>query len=72
MTAIISRRATTTSPIVPAKESNILSQYSPAPVVNSNPIKKQNVQTTPVLLCIGEQVIDVINYYLSILRGFYH
>lgn len=54
MTAIISKRATTTSPIVPAKESNILSQYSPAPVVNNNPIEKQNKQTTPVYVCGGK------------------
>ena len=47
MTAIISMRATTTSPTVPANESNIFSQYSPAPVVNIRPTRKQNRQTTP-------------------------
>lgn len=48
MTEIISNKATTTSPIVPAKESNIFSQYSPAPVVNIKPTRKQKTQTTPV------------------------
>lgn len=38
----------TTRPMVPANESNILSQYSPAPVVKISPTKKQNVHTTPV------------------------
>lgn len=47
MTEIISSKATTTSPMVPAKESNIFSQYSPAPVVKINPTKKQKVQSTP-------------------------
>lgn len=47
MTAMVSMRATTTNPIVPANESNILSQYSPAPVVKISPIEKQNTQTTP-------------------------
>lgn len=48
MTDTISIKATTTKPIVPANESNILSQYSPAPVVNMSPTKKQNKHTAPV------------------------
>lgn len=51
MTAIISIRATTTKPIVPANESNILSQYSPAPVQKMKPTIKQNRHTTPVTCC---------------------
>lgn len=47
MTEIISMSATITRPMVPAKLSNIFSQYSPAPVQNIKPTKKQTVQTTP-------------------------
>lgn len=55
MTDIISMSATTTRPMVPAKESNIFNQYSPAPVVNINPMKKQNKHTAPE---------DNIGYYM--------
>lgn len=37
--------AITTKPIVPANESNIFNQYSPAPVQNIRPTTKQNRQT---------------------------
>lgn len=37
--------AITTKPIVPANESNIFNQYSPAPVQNIRPMMKQNRQT---------------------------
>lgn len=47
ITEIISMSATITRPMVPAKLSNIFSQYSPAPVQNIKPTKKQIVQTTP-------------------------
>lgn len=40
--------ATTTRPSVPANESNIFSQYSPAPVVKMSPTEKQNKHTNPV------------------------
>lgn len=46
-TEIISMRATMTRPMVPAKLSNIFSQYSPAPVQKMSPTKKHTVQTTP-------------------------
>lgn len=45
MTATISRRAIMTRPMVPANESNSLSQYSPAPVVKINPTQKHIPQT---------------------------
>ena len=47
MTASVSKKATNTSPIVPAKESNSLSQYSPAPVQNISPTKKHTTHTAP-------------------------
>ena len=53
MTAIVSRNATSTSPIVPANESNNLSQYSPAPVQNTSPTKKQMMHTTPASIYSG-------------------
>lgn len=39
--------ATMTRPMVPAKLSNIFSQYSPAPVQKIRPTKKHTTQTTP-------------------------
>lgn len=43
---MVSIRAMTTSPMVPANESNIFSQYSPAPVQKIKPTKKQQMHTT--------------------------
>lgn len=47
MTAIVSKSAKRTNPIVPAKESNNFNQYSPAPVQNNNPTTQQIKQTKP-------------------------
>lgn len=46
--------AITTNPIVPANESNIFNQYSPAPVQNIKPTKKQNKHTVAILKDIIE------------------
>lgn len=50
-------RATTTRPMVPANESNILSQYSPAPVQKMKPTIKQKRHTTPVTCCFLTRLI---------------
>lgn len=54
--------AITTNPIVPANESNIFNQYSPAPVQNINPTKKQNKHTVAILRdAIRSQIDKFIN-----------
>lgn len=45
---MVSIKAITTKPTVPANESNNCNQYSPAPVQNINPMKKQHIQRTAI------------------------
>lgn len=65
ITEIISISASTIRPMVPAKESNMLSQYSPAPVVKMIPILKQTKQTEPEISYYqSDAATEFFNKYL--------